>query len=389
MLPVMQGGRVRPGAPPEHDVLHPVGGGLGQARPTNNIGIHGGAAESPPCPFHFPTRPLRCLLRFMIHTSPQSRRKFLQTAALTALAAGCRTKPTPASRVIHPSDPLVIIDTHTHFYDPSRSEGVPWPSKLDPFLYRTVLPRHYKALPLPQPVAGTVVVEASPWIEDNQWILDLAAEDPFIVGLVGNLPVGDPTFPAHLKRFSRNPLFRGIRIGTDRLKKSLSDPSSAAHFRQLASRNLSLDLLIGPGDLPFVAQLASRHPRLRIIVDHVSNVPITSEPPPAGWVDGISRASEHENVFCKASGLVEGTGRSNGQAPSDAQFYDRVLSHVWNSFGSDRLIYGSNWPVSERFAPCSTVQSVIHTWFQGKGTAALAKVFAGNASVAYLWKSRG
>ncbi|MBM3822346.1 MAG: hypothetical protein FJ404_05525 [Verrucomicrobia bacterium] len=41
MLPVMQVGRVRPGAPPEHDVLHPVGGGLGQARPTDNIGIDG------------------------------------------------------------------------------------------------------------------------------------------------------------------------------------------------------------------------------------------------------------------------------------------------------------------------------------------------------------
>ncbi|MBM3824055.1 MAG: hypothetical protein FJ404_14415 [Verrucomicrobia bacterium] len=46
MLPVMQAGRVRPGAPPEHDVLHPVGGGLGQARPTNNIGIHGATASS-------------------------------------------------------------------------------------------------------------------------------------------------------------------------------------------------------------------------------------------------------------------------------------------------------------------------------------------------------
>ncbi|MBM3822128.1 MAG: hypothetical protein FJ404_04405 [Verrucomicrobia bacterium] len=46
MLPVMQVGRVRPGAPPEHDVLHPVGGGLGQARPTNNIGIHGKRVQS-------------------------------------------------------------------------------------------------------------------------------------------------------------------------------------------------------------------------------------------------------------------------------------------------------------------------------------------------------
>ncbi|MBM3823426.1 MAG: hypothetical protein FJ404_11155 [Verrucomicrobia bacterium] len=54
MLPVMQVGRVRPGAPPEHDVLHPVGGGLGQARPTNNIGIHGRAWRPNEVPFSGP-----------------------------------------------------------------------------------------------------------------------------------------------------------------------------------------------------------------------------------------------------------------------------------------------------------------------------------------------
>ena len=81
----------------------------------------------------------------------------------------------------------MIVDTHTHFYDPARPQGVPWPSPGEEHLYRTVLPRHYKALAEPEGVTATVVVEASPWVEDNQWILDLAAADPFIVGLVGHL----------------------------------------------------------------------------------------------------------------------------------------------------------------------------------------------------------
>jgi hypothetical protein len=57
-----------------------------------------------------------------------------------------------------------------------------------------VLPKDYRALPVPQRVDGVVVVEASPWVEDNQWILDIAARDKFIVGLVGNLPLGTPEF---------------------------------------------------------------------------------------------------------------------------------------------------------------------------------------------------
>ena len=110
---------------------------------------------------------------------------------------------------------LTIIDTHTHFYDPTRAGGVPWPPKDDPLLYRRVLPEHYKALPKPSPVTGTVVVEASPLIEDNEWILELAAHDLFIVGFVGNLPVGTADFMRHLNNFSHNSIFRGVRLTED------------------------------------------------------------------------------------------------------------------------------------------------------------------------------
>ena len=88
----------------------------------------------------------------------------------------------------------MIIDTHTHFYDPSRPEGVPWPGPDNELLYRTVLPADYRQFAEPEGVTGTVVVEASGWLEDNQWILDLAEEDPFIVGLVGHIDPARPEF---------------------------------------------------------------------------------------------------------------------------------------------------------------------------------------------------
>jgi len=110
---------------------------------------------------------------------------------------------------------FTLIDTHTHFYDPTRAEGVPWPPRDDKLLDRQVLPKDYRAVPVPRPVLATVVVETSPWLEDNQWVLDLAAHDPFIVRFAVNLPVGTKEFGGHPKRFPANPLFRGIRLLPD------------------------------------------------------------------------------------------------------------------------------------------------------------------------------
>ena len=92
----------------------------------------------------------------------------------------------------------MIVDTHTHFYDPYRPEGVPWPPQDNSLLYRRVLPDDYKAVALTEGVTGTVVVEASEWVEDNRWILELAATEPFIVGFVGNLDPESDDFERHL-----------------------------------------------------------------------------------------------------------------------------------------------------------------------------------------------
>ena len=280
----------------------------------------------------------------------------------------------------------MIIDTHTHFYDPTRPQGVPWPSPKEKLLYRPVLPEHYKALAVPEGVTGTVVVEASPWVEDNQWILDLAEKDPFIVGHVGNLRLGAEGFKANLERFAANPLFRGIRVGGSVIG-GLLRAGQLDDLEMLAARDLELDLLLGPADLPATRKLAERLPELRLVLNHIAGVRIDGRAPDSAWVEGIQGAAAHSNIFCKVSALVEMTGQR--PAPTNLDYYIPTLDVLWRAFGEDRLIYGSNWPVCEPFASYATVQRLVREYFGGKGPEASEKYFWKNAQAAYRWVKRG
>ena len=306
-----------------------------------------------------------------------TRRQFLTTLA-AASAAGCATAGRPA--------PLTIIDTHTHFYDPARPGGVPWPGKGDALLHRTTLPADYRAQPVAQPVTGTVVVEASGLVEDNQWILDLAAKDKFIVGFVGNLKPGEDAFAGNLKRFAANPTYRGIRVNEGALRTGLGNAAFLADLKRLADADLELDVNGGPTLLPEVLRLAKELPTLRIVINHLANTRIDGKNVSPTWRTDLEAAAQFPRVFLKVSALVEGTGKSDGTAPRDVEYYRPWLDIAWNAFGPDRLIYGSNWPVSARFAPLATVQGIVHDYFSAKGRPALEKFFAQNAQAAYRWR---
>jgi len=280
----------------------------------------------------------------------------------------------------------MIIDTHIHLYDPSRPQGVPWPSPNDEVLYRTVLPEHYKALAVPEGVTGTVIVEASEWVEDNQWILNIAINEPLIVGFVGNLQLGSKDFEKNLNRFFVNPLFRGIRPRGSSIKNLEQSKKSLTDIEILAGKNLSLDLLVGPGDLPDIAALAKRIPELRIVINHIAGVRIDGKKPDSVWIEGMQMAAEHPNVYCKVSGLVETT--QDKPAPTDVGYYNPTLDVLWELFGEDRLVYGSNWPVSERFADYATVQRIVMDYFKGKGQEATEKYSWKNSKAVYKWIKR-
>lgn len=278
----------------------------------------------------------------------------------------------------------MIIDTHTHFYDPSRPQGVPWPSPKEDWLYRTVLPEHYQALAQPEGVSGTVVVEASPWLEDNQWVLDLAAADPFVLGLVGHLEPGTPAFAGQLERFAANPLFRGIRVG---YRPGMEQGDFLADMERLAAKDLELDVLMGSEQLPEVCRLAGRLPELRIVINHVGSVPIDGAAPDRQWVEVMGRAAASPRVYCKVSGMAELSAVQ--PAPADPGFYAPTLDALWAAFGPERLIYGSNWPVCERAARYAQVQRVAQDYFKGKGPEALERFLWKNALEAYRCRLPG
>ncbi|MCA8983544.1 MAG: amidohydrolase [Planctomycetaceae bacterium] len=279
-----------------------------------------------------------------------------------------------------------IIDCHTHFYDPARPEGVPWPPRQSP-LYRTVLPRHLRELKMYRPVTGTVVVEASPWIEDNQWLLDLAQKDPFIVGIVGNLLPTDAEFPRNLLRFAASPLYRGIRISAGVLQELLAK-EDWGRLKFLAEKNLTLDVNGGPETPAVLARLAEKLPDLKIVLNHIGNVAITAAPPPGTWVEGIQAAAKHKNVCTKISALVEGASRDGRPAPADLEFYRPYLDVVWHAFGDQRVIYGSNWPVSDRGADYYTVQKLALDYAGEYGKQALKRFCSENARQVYGWVER-
>ena len=280
----------------------------------------------------------------------------------------------------------MIIDTHTHFYDPTRPEGIPWPDAEDDVLYRPVFPEHHKALAIPEGVTGTVVVEASTWVEDNQWILDLAENEPFIVGFVGNLDIESGDFEGNLERYAANPLFRGVRLrGVD--ISQVVRGENLANIEMLAAKDLSVDLLSSPDGLPSAAALAAKIPELRIVINHVAGVSIDGKAPDAAWIEGMQMAAANPHVYCKVSGLVENT--QDKPSPTDVAYYAPTVDVLWDAFGADRLIYGSNWPVSERFADYATVQRIVSQYFNAKGVVAAEKYFWRNAVAAYKWLDRG
>ena len=279
----------------------------------------------------------------------------------------------------------MIIDTHTHFYDPTRPEGVPWPSPEEAELYRPVLPEHYRRLSAPCGITGTVVVEASPWVEDNQWILDLAATEPLIVGLVGHLEPGAAGFARDLSRFAAQPLFLGIRGGAA-LLASASSSACARDLGDLAERGLALDLLIGKDQFGDALSLSKQFPALRVVINHLGHVPIDGRVPDPAWTAGVGRLAESPSVFMKVSGVVE---QSLVQpAPADPAFYAPTFDVLWDAFGEERLIYGSNWPVSERGADFATAFAVVDAYFTARGPLARDRYFHDNGQRAYGWSGR-
>jgi predicted TIM-barrel fold metal-dependent hydrolase len=253
-----------------------------------------------------------------------------------------------------------------------------------------VLPTDYRGLSVPKPVTGTVVVEASPWLEDNQWVLDVAAKDTIIVGTVGDLEPGKPEFRRQLERLHRNPLFRGIRCGNlwnRNISAELDKPAFVADLKFLADAGLELDTANqNPVLIAATVRLTDLVPNLRVVIDHLPQMD-----PPAdaavhrAFLGDIRELGRRPQVYVKVSEVLR---RVDGRVPDDLNFYRQRLDILWEIFGEDRLIYGSDWPNSDLWAEYPQVLKVVREYFMTKGPEAAEKYFWKNSAAAYKWVKR-
>ncbi len=278
--------------------------------------------------------------------------------------------------------PVPIIDCHVHLWDINRPEGLGWIKKDDKVLFRNFLPPDHEAIAKTNGVGGIVVVQAGQSLPDNQWNLDITAHNKTLYrGVIGNLSkvIGTPEFQPLFEKLCADPRYVGYRL-SGRYQEKLSD----AFFDNLqltAKKGRAVEFLLGDYRLEEVAEIARRVPNLRIILDHCGGVKLTGAPLDAQWVAALRAVAQQKNVFCKVSALY---GRAEKQpAPQDIAFYTPVLDLVFDCFGEDRLVYGSDWPVTEATGDYASVLTLTRAYFDGKGRVVSEKLFHKNAAAFY------
>ena len=295
----------------------------------------------------------------------------------------------------------MIIDTHVHLYDPTRPEGVPWPPADSP-IHRRTLAADCRAVAAPEGVDGVVVVEASERIADNAWVLGEADRDPFVKALVARLEPGTTDFAGELEHCAADPRVRGIRFWGDRTPGGrgswfahLEAGTFMGDMELLARRGVHLDVPLRAAPREGLDEelrrasvagfftVARRLPELRVVLEHIGGVPIDGGSPPQQWVEAMQAAAALPQVALKVSSVIENSVLQ--PPPVELDFYRPVLDTLWNAFGEDRLVYGSNWPVCEQAGSYATAIDLVRRFFAAKGRQAGAKYFGANASRIYRW----
>jgi predicted TIM-barrel fold metal-dependent hydrolase len=311
------------------------------------------------------------------------RRSFLSATAGVSL---------PGMRVdrLAAATSVPIIDTHIHLFDPGRPQGVPWPDKNNQLLYRAALPDRYRQVTQGLGIVGAIEVECSPWLEDNQWVLDIAAKDSIVVGTIGDLEPGGPKFRDNLERFHRNPLFRGIRYGNlwgRDLGAELAKTEFISDLKVLASADLVLDTANPtPALIADVVRLTDQVPNLRVIVDHLPQMDLPADATARRACQAnLRELGKRPRIYVKISEVLR---RDRGKVPDHLDFYRDRLDELWDIFGQDRLLYGSDWPNGDQWGTYPLVLKIVREYFTVKGTAVAEKYFWKNSLAAYHWTKR-
>lgn len=246
-----------------------------------------------------------------------------------------------------------MIDAHQHFWQISRGD-CQWPGSDLPAIYRDFLPEHYRAAVEDLDFEGSVLVQSQPCDSDTDFLLDLAASENNVLAVVGWVDLTGASACDRLRYLSGQAKFRGVRPMLQSIEKSdwiLGEDCRAA-MECIEQLGLRFDALIQPRHLIVIAELARRYPQLAIVVDHGAKPDIANGEYSA-WARDIETLAGYGNVHCKLSGLV--TEATRDQCADD-EIFRPYVEHLCRTFGPQRLLWGSDWPVC-------TLRASLKEWY--------------------------
>ena len=280
-----------------------------------------------------------------------------------------------------PPDPP-IIDTHQHLWDLNRF-WLPWLDGAGDTLKRSHTPRDYlnaaDGLNVVKAIYIEVAVDPKQRADEADYVIDLCRRKagPTVAAVIAGAP-DSPDFDTYISRFKDSPFVKGVRSSFD---AGLASDQFVANLRRLGQLGMCYDINTGPAGLERAAAIVTQCPDTRFVLDHCGNIDATSfrersrnRETRASWLQGISMVAERKNVVCKISGVMEA---SRGNATADD--YAAVIDHCLDSFGPDRVMFASNWPVVNRGGSFARWVQVVRHATKGRSEIDRRKLFHDNA----------
>jgi L-fuconolactonase len=269
---------------------------------------------------------------------------------------------------------MTRIDSHQHFWRYSPIEHT-WMSDEMGVLKRNYLPQDLQPLLAVNKFDGSVAVQARQSLEETRWLLELARHDEFILGVVGWVDLQAEDLPSQLESLTQDPKLAGVRhvVQDEPDDEFMLRSDFRRGISQLCDFNLTYDLLLYPKHLPAAIRLVEEFPQQRFVLDHLAKPKIALRLL-SPWREDLKVLADFPNVFCKLSGMVTEAKWKQWQ-PEDFRPY---LDWIFATFGPDRLMIGSDWPVCTLSGDYTLTMQIVIDYLRQFPEEAQAGVLGGN-----------
>lgn len=271
------------------------------------------------------------------------------------------------------------IDSHQHFWRYNRDE-YPWIDESREPLKVDYMPPDLQPLMRTAGIDGAVAVQARQNLRETEFLLKLADEYDFIRGVVGWVDMRAHDVEAQLERFAPHPRLVGVRhiVHDETDDRFMLGGNFLRGLAKLAACDLRYDLLLFPRHLPIAIDVVKRFPEQPFVLDHIAK-PLIKDGLLQPWERDIRRLAAYDNVWCKVSGMV--TEAAWGGWTQDD--YTPYLDVVFDCFGVDRLMFGSDWPVCTLSGSYRQVVGIVEIYIGALSADEQAAIMGGNATEFY------